>query len=103
MKTIILAEMFILWAGDIVQSVASGQTMGDLAVDRLPKLSLAVVILLGILLTMDDLGQGKLAAIFGLLLTISYLLAIAGKLGATLQEFTSRYLSRASQKGQYKL
>lgn len=93
MKAVILAEMAVIVAGHELILLKSGTPFLDTAIGDLPRLSLAVVLVLAVLLTMDDLGAGKLAALFGGLMATSYLLASGGVLGPAAKTFVNEYVS----------
>lgn len=89
MKLAILVEMVVLWGAPVLMNA---QPLGGL--DKLLpepwflKHALAVIILMTILLTLADLGAGAGAMLFGLLVTVGYLLGAAGSLGPTLKTVT---------------
>ena len=90
MKLAILVEMTILWGAPVL---INAQPLGGLA-ELIPepwflKHTLAVIILMAVLLTLADLGAGSGAMLFGLLITVGYLLGAAGTLGPTLKQVTA--------------
>lgn len=62
-----------------------GRTWSDIFFHGATKQWLAIVILLAILLTMDDLGAGGVAVSLAVLVAVGYLLGGAGALGVAIQ------------------
>jgi len=81
-KTIILLEAAVLLGGSVVQRMARGEQFSEIAVYHLGRVALADVILLAILLSLDEVGLGETAALFGGLVVLGYLLAAGGALGS---------------------
>lgn len=93
MRSLIVLEMATLFGGHVVLRLQSGESIENLAVHDTLRPGLAVVILLALLLTLDEVGFGKMAAAFGGLVAISYLLAGGGVMGKAAQQFVQQYLT----------
>jgi hypothetical protein len=82
MKAAILAEMALLLGGSLLTKAAQGTSWEQLFLGGgLTKTALAVVLLLAILLTLEELGAGSVAVGFGGLIVLGYFLAASGSLG----------------------
>ena len=85
MKTAILFEMMLLFGGTVVSKKAAGSSWQDLFLTGvLTKTATAVVIILAILLTFEEMGAGGVAVAFGGLIVLGYFLAAGGVLGTNL-------------------
>lgn len=92
MKAAILLEMMLLFGGSVVTKKAAGASWTDLFLSgTLTKTATAVVILLAILLTMEEVGAGTVAVAFGGLIVLGYFLAASGALGPALLSVEQSY------------
>lgn len=99
-KTIILLEMAILAGGGILNAYrqnpggANGETGWELALlHSSNRVLIAVVILTTLLLSADEVGQGKAAALFGGLVSLSYVMGAIGWLGPAVQQAEGQLFS----------
>ena len=87
MKTLILLEMAILAGGALVQRRAvRGHDWQTVVLHDSTRVLIAVVILAVLLLSLDEVGLGNAAALFGGLVALGYLMAAMGWLGPALQK-----------------
>lgn len=84
-KAGILVAMSILVGGSILEQRAAGRQWSDIFIHGADRQWLAVVILLAVFLTMDDLGAGDAALALSLLIATGYILGGAGALGPAIQ------------------
>ena len=84
-KALILTTMATLAGGSIIEQSAAGRTWSDIFFHGATKQWLAIVILLAILLTMDDVGVGGIGVALAVLISAGYLLGGAGTLGTAIQ------------------
>lgn len=96
-KALILGEMLALYAGSLVneysQNKGDGWTMGIVSKTVLRK-ALAVVALLALLTLIADLGAGGLAAGFGALVVLGYLISIGAGLGQTILDIENEVFAQ---------
>jgi hypothetical protein len=92
-RGLILAEVVVLVGGRIVQSLAAGESYEDVVVYRIGRPALAAALLGAILLAVDEAGAGDLAAAFGGLVVLGYLLAAGGAVGTAAQQTVERVFS----------
>lgn len=88
MKTLILLEMTILAGGGLIHRHQTDKDWWT-AVKGDVRGLIAVLVLLTLLLTADEVGFGGAAALFGGLVVLSYLMAAIGWLGPALQSAES--------------
>lgn len=89
MKTLILLEMVVLAGGSLITLRNKGATWQAVLFHDAIKRLIAVLILLILLLTAEEVGLGPAAALFGGLVTLGYVLAAIGTLGPALQAATN--------------
>lgn len=84
MRSIILIEMAILMGGGLLIAKQTEPTWWD-ALLHSTRVAIAVIIVGGVLLVLDDAGAGNVAAAFGGLAVTGYLLSAGGTLGPAIQ------------------